>query len=254
MKEVEQAIINKDYIDYTGTKYPGLKELSFKRDESIKCLGRIVKSNHKENYDGIYIVRNNENPNIAYKIDEASINYQAFDNFKTCSFAFAPEFIAELQQRQPLIKRTDFPTGIVTIDHYCIGEEIVYYDGITLKEFTKLPKNKFILPTNLYLNLLESLKELADNSIYYCDLHNKNFVVYKDKETNTETIKIIDFAQDYVKFELSKGILQVQKQNLEMSMNKSMKNLSIPETITLNAENPIEDAMEKVMKLGQRYR
>ena len=46
----------------------------------------------------------------------------------------------------------------------------------------------------------------------------------------------------------------MQKQNLEMSMNKSMKNLSIPETITLNAENPIEDAMEKVMKLGQRYR
>lgn len=255
LKKIEWPVVNEDYIDYYNREYKGLKELAFKRNESISCLGEMAKTNYKKNYDGAFIIQNKENPNIAYKIDEGSINYQNFDNFQRCSFVFEPRFIYELQKRQPLIKRSDFPTGIVTVDHYCIGEEIVYYNNtVTLEEFTKLEKNKFLLPTNLYLNLLESLKELSDNDIYYCDLHNENFVVFNDEKTNKETIKIIDFSSEYVKLERFKSIVQTQKQNLQSALNKGLENLSIPEKITLNEEKPIEDAMEKVMKLGQIYR
>lgn len=255
LKKIKYPVVNKDYIDYYNREYKGLKELAFKRNESIYCLGKTTNTNYREDHRGTFILRNKDNPNVAYKIDEGAVNYQNFDNFQWSSFISEPRFIFELQKRQSLIKRTDFPTGIVTVDHYCIGEEIPYYNNaITLTEFTKLEKNKFLLPTDLYLNLLESLKELADNNIYYCDIHNKNFVVFNDEKTNKETIKIIDFSSDYVNFELFKTTLQTQTQNLKKSINQSLENLSIPEKITLSEENPIEDAMEKVMKLGQIYR
>lgn len=248
-------IINKDYIDYADRKYEGLKEIAFKRTDSISILGKFVTSSKKDedtftnSTEGVFILQSETKPNIGYRIDEETGNYRSFDNFKNCHMNSEPKFIHELIKRQPSIKRTDFPTGIVTIDHYCVGEEIPFYeDYISLKEYISPRKDSLVFPEKVFLNLVLNLKELNDNDIYYYDIHNNNFLI-KD-----EIVKIIDFDSRYTRLEFSKYALENQSYNLSMLLNKNLQTLGIDEHVILSEEKPIDDAIVKVLTLGQKYR
>ncbi|MGN0974039.1 MAG: hypothetical protein ACI4OT_04785 [Bacilli bacterium] len=247
--------INKDYIDYADRKYEGLKEISFKRTDSISILGRFVTSSKKSedtfsnSTEGVMILQNETNKNIGYRIDEEIGNYGSFDNFKLCHMTSEPKFIHELIKRQPNIKRTDFPTGIVTIDHYCVGEEISFYeDYISLSEYISPRKDSLVFPEKVFLNLVLNLKELNDNDIYYFDIHNNNFLIKDEK------VKIIDFDSMYTRLEFSQHALENQSYNFSLLLKKNLKTLGINETIELSNEKPIDDAIEKILILGQKYR
>lgn len=251
----KSPIINKDYIDYADRKYEGLKEIAFKRTDNIYILGNYVTSSKKNedtftnSTEGVFILQSEINPNIGYRIDEETGNYGRFDDFKKCCMNSEPKFIHELIKRQSMIKRTDFPTGIVTIDHYCVGEEIPFYeDYISLREYISTRKDSLVLPEKVFLNLLLNLKELNDNDIYYYDIHNNNFLI-KD-----EIVKIIDFDSMYTRLDFSQYALENQSYNLSMLLNKNLKTLGIEEHVILSKEEPIEDAIEKVLTLGQKYR
>ena len=59
------------------------------------------------------------------------------------------------------------------------------------------------LPVGIYIDILKILKELADNGIYYSDVHAKNFMI------NLETLKVklIDFETRFISIDDDKKFL-----------------------------------------------
>lgn len=105
------------------------------------------------------------------------------------------------------IKLTDFPTGIVTISDFpfeynkkniqrVIGQEIIYYENhIAIgKLFQKDPN---IDQVKIYIDILNILKELFQNGIYYGDIHGGNFVCDK----TGKSVKLIDFEDHWIKID-----------------------------------------------------
>jgi len=142
-----------------------------------------------------------------------------------------------LQKRQKNIELTEFPTGIVTLDKYVIGQEIPFYHNCTtLKEKTnKLDIIKY------YLDILNILKELLNNDIIYSDIHSKNFLI--DNATNI--VKLIDFDSQYISFDESKTLYEDMLRNLKIMINKINEKCSIP--INLNEENSLDDIRKTIL-------
>lgn len=127
------------------------------------------------------------------------------------------KFVNSLLLKQNKIKLTEFPTGIVTLDNYVIGQEIPYYEDYeTIKSLFE--RNGLSqLPTYYYLKMYMIIKELYDNGIIYSDTHGENFLI---KEND---IKLIDFDENEVSIDDNKKYLN----DVALSHIKSMyKNLS----------------------------
>lgn len=119
--------------------------------------------------------------------------------------------IEELVKRQPKIKHSLFPTGVVTLDGRVIGQEIPFFDNaITLSEFCNKVINKTTSPKEaikIHLEILKIMRELYENGIYYLDGHNNNFMVLKGDNhnitdgTNINMIAMIDYSPENIVFD-----------------------------------------------------
>ncbi len=150
---------------------------------------------------------------------------QAF-NYKYYAERFPEEKLVEqLIKRQPEIKLTKFPEGIVTVENVVLGQVIPFYDGyINFRDFAK--DTSMIELYKLYLETIKIFKELEENGIIYTDIHTANLVVNPE----SKDIQLIDFCDNRVYFD--KYELSAMINNLKATLNRLNE---------INGLNPIEN-------------
>lgn len=199
--------INKGFINNKGIEYKNIRDIHYdKKEDLMGNLGTFKAETEKDDglffshglkvSEGIYLYQS------YYDKDKALRIVKEFADYKYL-YSTDDKLVSKLQEKQKDIKLTEFPTGIVSIENYVIGQEIPYYDDY--KTFANLVlNNKFKeLPTGIYMEILEILKELADNGIYYSDVHAKNFMI----NLQNLTTKLIDFETRFVSIDGEKEFL-----------------------------------------------
>lgn len=181
-------IIRDGFTNIEGKHYPNIREVIVSKNkkgmlevgEFIEETGEFNISNYSE--DGIHIFRSREDKNIGYRI---------YREFALPSFNGNGDdiLISKLQERQKDITKTKFPTGVVTFEGRILGQEIPFYgDSVTISKHVCKTKKQIEFET--YHELIDILKELRENDIYYCDVHGGNFMI----NNITNKIDIIDFV------------------------------------------------------------
>lgn len=194
-------IIREGFTNISGKHYDKVREIAYKKG-NLFCDGvrLVAETKYEDNMffdssfnltNGVTIRQLCANPNVAYRV------YKSFADYKFNGW-FDDKLIQKLIERQEKIKLSKFPTGVVTMDGYIIGQEIPYYpDDITLYEyFTKYQDVDYI---KVYRAVLEVLKEMYDNGIIYTDSHAKNFMI--NPLLDDIKIDVIDFEYERVKFD-----------------------------------------------------
>lgn len=184
--------IKDTHTDECGKIYQ-IKNYNCEEVGDIKeVLGEIITESHfttENTYEenGIYLYHHKTNPNIGFRI------YKDYNLYKYVKHSDA-EMLSKFKEKQSKITLTEFPKGIITVGNYVIGQEIPYYDGYKplVKTIYDLKEPKEVML--YYKQIVEILKELCDNKIYYKDLHTGNFII-KDN-----VIKLIDFDTNFVSF------------------------------------------------------
>lgn len=185
----------KDSYEQNGTTYK-IRNINF---QSISDLGesnwRFITESHKKSTisfmsggsdlkESSIIYQDLNNPTRGIRIygDYADYKYTYYDDH---------DLILSLQKRQPKVKLTEFPTGIVTIEDKIIGQEMPFYEGYqNIDKF--LQGDSSLLVTHYYLEIIKIVKELCDNGIYFYDLHPGNVVV------SGKNVRIIDFESTFL--------------------------------------------------------
>lgn len=250
------------FNEYSGRTF-NVKNIVYPNHAELYSFGKFIQSSHNDtsaawsnDEQGVNIYQDRQNPQIGYRIYKGLMLF--LEDFQFIGGLSDPKMIEELIIRQPNIKLTQFPTGIVSINKYPIGQEIPFYDNYqTLKEFSRSIANtdgKEVMLTTAYKNILLSLKELMENEIYYSDIHASNFLV-NCNNSNIDT-KIIDFDPVFVSFgEFSDYRKKTYQSKLNYMFNENNRYAQIDYKIeTFNQDNPIEDAIEKVLKMEQKIK
>ena len=203
--------IENSFTNSKGVTYEGLRTISASRISDLPIGKLLVYTN---DYD-----KNNYFIDTEFKLnDGVMINQSILDSKKALriykDWANAwyynksdDSLVYELQKKQNKIKLTEFPIGIVTISNFpfditksnkqrIIGQEIIYYENsIALGEL--LERNPNINQISIYIEMLNILKELLNNGIFYDDIHGGNFVI--NKEYNK--VRLIDFEPGRIKID-----------------------------------------------------
>lgn len=211
--------IENGYKNHDGIYYDNIRNIHYDKISDTKNnLGKYVNQSSSKSNDpfapsfsdelGVYIYKSYYDNNKGLRL------YQDYGNYKYV-YHNDEKLISELQKRQKNIQLTDFPTGIVSVEDYTIGQEIIYYENFnTLSNLinnSKVKDNIF----SIYLDILKILKELCNNGILYSDIHPKNFMINSDLIT-----KLIDFEPRYVKFdENAKYLYETMITNLKNTIN-----------------------------------
>jgi len=210
--------IRQGYTSLDGTHYDNIKNIAFEKREDVSKIGNLVFYSKLPLRSTIY--QTFDNPKVAYKIyNKHSECYKEDD----C-------LISKLSLLQKDIKLTDFPTGIITESGNIIGQEIVYYEGS--KDIgsigRKVPfENLPFPPTELYLAMLNILKEMYDNKIFYMDVFEGNFMLLNPKE-KTPIVKAIDFEPSQIYFDyLGPLTREMFFDNLYDSINRVNNNFGL---------------------------
>ncbi|MBQ7140031.1 MAG: hypothetical protein IJO32_00845 [Bacilli bacterium] len=241
-------IIENGYKNHDGIYYDNIRNVHYdKKNDTINNLGLCVnQTEYKENDPfapsfsdelGVYIYKSYYDKNKALRL------YKDYGNYKFV-FHNDEKLISELQRRQKNIKLTDFPTGIISIEDYTVGQEIVYYENFNT--LLNVIKNKDIKDNifDIYLEMLKILKELYINGIVYSDIHYKNFMV-----DSKLTIKLIDFEPRYVKFdENSKYLYETMIRNLKNTINSINLLYNIKFNNNFNNTTTLEQVEESIME------
>ena len=251
MNNIHVPKIEKGYTNNKGVFFSNVQNFSFERNQNIfDYIGQAVAQS-----DGnkSLIFNNMQNPDIAFKLLKESLNYQENLDYQKLYIGnyTSVSLVDELIVQQNQIKNTKFPIGILTIDNYPVAQVIPYFkDSVVLMKYLE-SQEKFLLPINIYLDFLNNLKELYDNDVCYTDIHLGNVMI----NPITGKVDIIDFndAEVYV-MPACDSAYKLCQIHLEKMLNNANKALGIEETFFLNADNPIEDAIEKSLILSQRYR
>lgn len=189
--------IKEGFTSRNGEYFDKVREVAYKKGELFGSLGTLVSESSKNlgygnsfsgEENGVLIYQSNDNPDIAYRIykDYADCVYYDYDDYKV---------LQKLLERQSKVKLTKFPTGVVTLDGYVIGQEIPYYRNfITLEKYFELHKDLNLM--KIYRSILEILKEMYNNGIIYFDTHSGNFMI----DSNFK-IAVIDFDKEYLKID-----------------------------------------------------
>ncbi|MGN1378831.1 MAG: hypothetical protein ACI4XR_00295, partial [Bacilli bacterium] len=213
--------IVRGYNNNYGGVFPNIVNVSFSSITEFKNFtGELLKETKKEKnifvtqkdeYDGIYL----------YKIKNLAENDYAFRiyrDFEKYSFRrhYDDYLIDKLQQKQKNIKEIDFPIGVATIENYVIGQVIYLYENSqTAFEYLHSIKNNQNFEKKYYellYKILNLIKMLYDNEIYYIDVHPNNFLILENGD-----IKIIDFENHSI--DLSKDGVNYLKNNLLYIIN-----------------------------------
>lgn len=244
--------IKKGFTNINGIYYPEVRKIAYSKEDLYGNLGILVNQSSKEandfydpndidRLDGVYIYQTYHNPNVAYRI------YREFADYKFNGYQ-DDRLINALQEKQDKIKLTEFPSGVVTVNGYIIGQEIPYYPNYqTLLEFIKNNPNKEKL-LKIYKRIIMIQKELYDNGIIYTDVYGKNYMVNKDLD-----IKLIDFeANRTIINDMNKYYINASFNSLKNMINTLNELMKIDYYFkeTLDYDNALEqiDIMKKVLK------
>ena len=199
--------INQGFTNYKGVEFNNIRNIHYdNKEDLIGNIGVFKAETEKDDgfffshglkvSEGIYLYQSYYDKNKALRI------YKEFADYKYL-YSTDDKLVSKLQEKQKDIKLTEFPTGIVSIENYVIGQEIPFYEDY--KTFASLLLNKQLteLPINVYMDILKILKELADNGIYYSDVHAKNFMI----NLESLTTKLIDFETRFVSIDNEKKFL-----------------------------------------------
>lgn len=187
---------------------------TFKTETQYDC-GNIFGSDYDVE-NGVYIYQTN------YDVKKALRIYKDYADYRFTRHT-DEKLVSELQKRQAKVKLTEFPTGIVTVENYVIGQEIPFYDNCNTL-YDVILNNKSIKPTQLYLEVLKILKELAQNEIIYSDVHARNFLV----DTVDTTVKLIDFDEHLILFNGNKDCMIDNLKTMLYKLN-SINNIEFKE-------------------------
>lgn len=238
--------IKENFVDKTNTKFNNVRDIHFNTKEDMKNnLGTLItETKHEEGglffssdedlNDGVYIYKTNYNPLKALRI------YKNWADYKYSSHESDIKLVSELIKRQPFIKLTDFPTGIVSLENYVIGQEIPLYEGYKdLINIAKLKEAKEII--KYYSDMIKILKELYNTDIIYTDCHTKNFLINEI----TNEVKLIDFEPGQVS--LKKDIYSYRKmiRILKENINRINRLRNIP--FILEKEETLENIKETIL-------
>ncbi len=130
---------------------------------------------------------------IYQDLNDENIGYRIYDEFANEYFTKTEDalLLSELQKKQPNITLTQFPTALLTLDNRIIGQEMIYYSNrITLYDF--MTENE--ITEDILEQVIDILKELKENNIFYLDNHPKNFMITDNKQLN-----LIDFDDSQIK-------------------------------------------------------
>ena len=179
--QIERGFQNNYGENFANIVNVGFSSLSELRD----FLGKFITETKKENnnfatakgdYDGIFLYQmpsiNDED--YAYRI------YRDFEKYKYRRH-YDDKLISFLQSKQHLIKNVDFPLGVVTIENEVIGQIIyLYKNSQTIFSYLNSIKGNNIFEKEYYdllLKVLNILKSLYENDIFYIDIHPNNFLI-----------------------------------------------------------------------------
>lgn len=219
------------FINRYGEKFDNIRNIAFKieqsydfgtlKDETMRSMATFFES-YDTSQEGVFIYQTDYDPNKALRI---------FKRFKEPNEEGILEdrLVSKLLRKQPNIKNTDFPTGVVTLDGRVIGQEIVFYpDALDMNEYySNGISDKLMLPTKAYLKIINNLQELYDNGILYLDIHNKNFMLLDNGE-----VKIIDFEHMEMSIDyIDKTYIDRMISNLRMMFIRTNRLAGIEETL-----------------------
>lgn len=188
----EFKIERNEIINIRNINFESLDDFRENLGESICISHREDHSNFSLEEDGSYIYRSKYDFTKALKIykDINFYKYTSHSDYK---------IVSRLQQKQANVKLSKFPTGILTIEDYVIGQEIPFYENSVTLHDHFVSGNLKKRSTQFYLDILKILKELCNEGIIYKDVHRRNFVVNKA----TEILNIIDFDDAFLNFDNS---------------------------------------------------
>lgn len=239
------STIENGFKNKNGINYDNIRNIHFNEyKDLLNGLGKIVSETNRnlgyfgdtDNYlkDGVYLYIPEYDSTKALRVYK--------DVFGICGdYKYTSHkddyFVSKLQSKQKNIKLTEFPTGIVTLDKYVIGQEIPFYNNhIPLSE-----KTKRIDIIKYYLDILNILKELLNNDIIYSDIHSNNFLI--DNVSNI--VRLIDFDENYLSFDSNKTKYQDMLINLKIMINRINEKCSIP--IKIKEEKSIDEIRQTIL-------
>ena len=234
--------IKEGFTDNKGNHYPNIREIAYEQGKTFGSFGTLIGESgikdfdNDETLDGVYAFRSHIDPSKVYRI---------YKDFLTPNFNYEADakFISELQKYNKDVKLSEFPTGVVTEGGRIIGHEVPFVDGITLKEYSENNKNE-IIPTKIYIQILDILRELYINKIYYLDIHERNFMI-KDG-----IVKLIDFDNFFVRIgNITVSDKRLMFDYLKMMLEELNKNFGIADKIGII--DGLDDAYQKVFKLEE---
>lgn len=247
--------INNNYIDNNGKEYKEIREINFpNKDSMIENIGNLIYETEREKglffsssenlTEGVYIYQTNYDKKRALRIfKDWALYYPKIARQYSCHKD--PKLIEELKLREKNIKLTEFPTGIVTLEDYIIGQEIPFYEQTkNLYEISNEKGTKDIL--QYYLDIINILNELAKNDIIYTDCHAKNFVI----NYINNIVHLIDFEPHQVFIDNKykyKDMMYKIKQTINMI--NSIKNIPFE----VNKEDTLEELEETILSKKYKY-
>jgi len=237
--------IKEGYLDKRNNHY-NIRNINFdSREDFSENAGKFIcQSTHNDgvwfdtDYDlrnGVYLYKPNYDETKALRIYKDTLGI--CDDYKYTGYSDY-KIISELLNRQKNIKLTEFPTGIVTIENYVIGQEIPYYkNSKNLSEIVHLKTHKDII--NYYLNIINILEELNSNGIIYSDVHAKNFMI----DSYSNLMRLIDFDSTYIS-------IDSEKKHFYMNMIVNLRNMInyINDKININFKLSSGESLEGVKK------
>lgn len=248
--------IKETYIDNNGKEYNQIREINFPtKDSMLKNIGKFICETEREKglffstsvalTEGVYIYQTNYDKTRALRIfKDWALYYPKIA--RQHAYRKDPELIEELKVREKYIKLTEFPTGIVTLEDYIIGQEIPFYEQTkTLFEISKEKDINEIL--QYYLDMIRILNELAQNNIIYIDCHAKNFVI----NYINGMVRLIDFEPHQVFIDENKNKYKDMMYKIKQTINiiNGMKNIPFE----VNREDTLEDLEESILSKKYKY-
>ncbi len=239
---------NDTFTNIKNEKY-NIKEMAFAKNDLYGNLGEFVCQTNRDNdcffspddfdTEGVYIYK--RNAQLALRVYKAFAEYKFNGNLDD-------RLISKLQQKQSNVKLTDFPTGVVTVDHRIIGQIIPYYnDYLTLNDsiYKHMVNEKNIL--TIYKKIIEILKELEKNNIIYTDNHAKNYMI-----NNNLDVKLIDFEYSQIGIDDNSGYYNnLALMTLKNMINRlnSFLNIDFHIKQEMNLDNIFNEVSEYELKL-----
>lgn len=244
--------IKNEYLSRSNNKYD-IRNINFEnRQDFSENSGKFIcESTHNDGIwqdtdfdltNGVYLYKPNYDETKALRIYKDTLG--VCDDYKFTSYS-DHLLVKELLSRQKNIKLTDFPTGIVTIENYVIGQEIPYYQNFNnLSEIIHLKTHREII--RYYIDIINILEELSNNGIIYSDVHAKNFMI----DSCSNLLKLIDFDSTYLSIDNEKDIYMNMIMNLKNMIKYINNQMNI--NLELNCEN-LKEVKEEIMVKSKKY-